>query len=64
MAKGYGGKGSWQGKADSRPASSTAPKAQQHARENDKGVSWRGDCDSRPKSSPAAQTKVKLGGGG
>ena len=54
----------WKGKPDARPASSTAPKAQQHAREADKGLSWKGDCDSRPKSSPAAQTKVRLGGGG
>lgn len=59
-------KTNWKGTADSRPASSTAPKAQQHARDggSGKGGDWKSSPDSRPKSSPSAQTKVKLGGGG
>lgn len=56
-------KSDWKGMADSRPASSTSVKAQQHAREAEDGPSWKSGMDSRPKSSPSAQTKVNLGGG-
>lgn len=61
MAKGNSSM-DWKGKADSRPASSTAVKAQQHARTSESGLSWKDSPDSRPKSSPSAQKKVNLGG--